>query len=104
MTLNNPSVIQSHFCWCLALATSLTEAEKIILLTHFPVFCPCVTDPSKRAKKDLVAPLTINKHSLLRRNLAASPPEQHSNIVGLFFVYKEMKNNTVGHSGKQTTY
>lgn len=106
MTLNHSSVTQSHFCWHLALATHLAEAGKVTLLTHFPMFCPCVTDPSKKTKKDLVAPITINKPSLLRRNLATSPSEQNSNIVCLFFIYKEMKcpANTVGHSGKQTMY
>lgn len=53
------------------LQTSLTEARKIILFFHFPIFCPCVIDPSKRPEKDLVAPLTMNKHSLLSKNLAS---------------------------------
>lgn len=88
---------QSYFCYCLALVTTLTKAGEVILLTHSPIFCPCVTDPFKKEKKCLVAPLTINKHSQLRRNLAANPSEQHSNVVGLLFLFfffnKEMKNN-----------
>lgn len=70
------------------------KAGKVILLTPSPIFCPCVTDPFKKGKKKgLVAPLTVNKHSQLRRKFAANPSKQQSIVVGLFFIYKEMKNN-----------
>lgn len=104
VTTSNSSVMLSHFHWCFALATSLTETGKIILHAYFPIFCPCITYPSTRQKKYSVAPLTISKHSLLKRNLVASPPEQHSNIVLCFLFTNNWKIICPGYTERQTIY